>query len=78
MLHIPPTKKTHILTAPKNTPKTRATQEPFGKWKFQGKRSQKNGPKAKKGKTERATGLGRKTKEDISGGGIFQFLADFR
>ena len=30
-----------------------------------GKRSQENGPKAEKDKTERATGLGRRTKEEI-------------
>ena len=31
----------------------------------QEKRSQENGPKAEKDKTERATGLGRRTREDI-------------
>ena len=30
-----------------------------------GKRSQENGPKAEKGKTKRATGPGRRTREEI-------------
>ena len=46
--------------------KTKATQksQPFGKWRFR-ERDQENGPKAEMDKTERATGLGRRTKEEI-------------
>ena len=43
---------------------------PFRKWRFGGKRSQENGPKAEKHKTERATGLGRRTREEIQKSGI--------
>ena len=47
-------------------PKTRGTQKslPFGKWRFK-ETGQENGPKAEKTKTERATGLGRRTREEI-------------
>ena len=39
---------------------------PFGKWRFREKEVLKeNGPKAEKDKTERATGLGRRTREEI-------------
>ena len=58
-------KSTHILTTQKN--KTRATQksQPFRNWRFRIKRGQENGPKAEKDKTEIATGLGRRTREEI-------------
>ena len=39
------------------------TKEP--KMEVYGKRGQENGPKAEKDKTERATGLGRRTREEI-------------
>ena len=46
--------------------KTRATQKslPFRKWRFTEKRGQENGPKAEKDKTERVTGLSRRTREE--------------
>ena len=68
MLHIPPTKIliTSPLNPPKNNKKKIHTKEPaFRKMKVSGKRSQENGPKAEKDKTERATGLGRRTKDEI-------------
>ena len=52
----------------KKTPKkTRATQKslPFVKWRFKEKIGQENGPKEKNDKTERAKGLGGRTREDI-------------
>ena len=51
----------------KTTTKTRATQKSrtFEKMEVYGKISQKNGAKAEKDKTERATGLGRITEEEI-------------
>ena len=39
---------------------------PFRKWRLREKRGQENGPKAEKDKTERATGLGRRTREEIT------------
>ena len=58
--YIPPTK---VLPAQKN--KTRATKEPaLQKMQVQGK-SQENGPKAEKDKTEAVTRLGRRTRGDI-------------
>ena len=56
---------THLLTAPKNKNKSHTKEPTFRKMKVQGKRSQENGPTAKQDKTERATGLGRRTKEGI-------------
>ena len=54
----------HLLTA-----QTRATQKslPFGKWRFRAKGGQGNGSTAEKdkSKTERATELGRRTREEI-------------
>ena len=46
---------------------TRATQKspPFRKWRFRGKKDQENGPKAETDKTEIATGLGKRTREEI-------------
>ena len=38
----------------------------------QGKRCQENGPKAEKDKAEKATGLGRRTREEIKKSGIMQ------
>ena len=38
---------------------------PFGKWRFREKTDQENEPKAEKDKTERATGLGRRIREEI-------------
>ena len=65
MLHIPPT-KVLVSSPPKQNKKTRATQKslPFRKWRFREK-GQENGPKAEKDKTERTTGLGRRTREEI-------------
>ena len=48
--------------------KTRATQKslPIGKWRFREKEvTAGEWPKAEKDKTERATGLGRRTREEI-------------
>ena len=42
----------------------------FGNWKLWGKRSHENGPKAEKDKTKRATGLCRKTREQIYKSGL--------
>ena len=68
LLHIPPTKL--LISKPFNKTKqnkTRRSQKslPFGKWRFIEKRSQENGPKAEEDETERAAGLGRRTKEEI-------------
>ena len=64
MLHIPPTKK--VKYSSPNHSKKRPTQKslPFGKWRFREK-GHDNGTKAEKDKAERATGLGRRTKEEI-------------
>ena len=63
-----------------NNKKTRATQKslPLGKWRFRGKNDQGNGPKAEKEKTERATGLGRRTREELSKSGIKDKLTALR
>ena len=59
MLHIPPT--THLLTA---QTKTRATEKslPFRKWRFREKKIRRMG---QKDKTERVTGVGRRTREEM-------------
>ena len=56
---------THLLTVPKK--KKSHTKEPlFRTMEVKGKRSQENGPKAQTDETaERATGLGRRTKQEI-------------
>ena len=45
---------------------TRATQKnlPFGKWRFVEEKVRRNGPKAEKDNTARATGLGKRTREE--------------
>ena len=45
---------------------TRAAQKslPFGKWSFRGKEVRRMGQKTERDKTERATGLGRRTRGD--------------
>ena len=65
-LHVSPTEVPISYTL-KNKTKTKShTKEPtFRKLQVQGKRGQENGPKARKGKTEKATGLGRRTREVI-------------
>ena len=66
MLHIPPTK---VLSSPNRSNKQKDkshTKEPtFRKMEVYVKRGQENGPKVKEDKTERATGLGRRTREKI-------------
>ena len=50
--------KYNLLAAQKQQPRATQKSLPFGKWRTIGeKKSQENGPKAKKDKTERATGL---------------------
>ena len=63
MLHIPPTKSTHLLTAQtkKDEPHKRAYLSEKGGL---GKKDQENGPKAEKDKAEIVTGLGRRTREE--------------
>ena len=56
---------THLLTAKKIRGTQNSLDIPFGKWRFREKEVRTNGPKAEKDKTERATGLGRRTKEEI-------------
>ena len=64
MLHIPPTKVLISYSLKQKKGKSHTKSLPFGKWRFREK-DQENGPKAAKDKTERARGLGRKTKGDI-------------
>ena len=57
---------THLLTAQKQTNNTSYTKEPtFRNMEVSGIRSQENGPKAEKDKTERATGRVSRTREEI-------------
>ena len=57
---------THLLTA-QIKKKTRATQKspPFRKWKFRENQIRRIAQKQKKDKTQKSTGLGRRTREDI-------------
>ena len=57
---------THLLTAQTNK-KTKATQKslPFEKWRFREKDVRLEWAKSREGKTEIATGLGRRTREEI-------------
>ena len=66
MLHIPQTEIliSYPLKKTKNKNKSQ-TKPTFRKIEVWGKRSQENGPKAEHAKTERATGLGRRTKQEI-------------
>ena len=60
----------HLITAKKNKePRTRKSL-PFRKWRFREKGSQENEQKPEKDQTETATGLGRRTKEEIEKSGI--------
>ena len=56
---------THLLTAQKNKTKSNTKESTFRKMKVLRKRCQENGPKANKDKTERVTGQGRRTREEI-------------
>ena len=47
------------------TKKGHRKEPTFQKLEVQGKKDQENGPKAEKGKTEKVTGLGRRTREEI-------------
>ena len=40
------------------------------KWRFRGEKGQEKGPNAEEDKTEIATGLGRRTREEIQKSGI--------
>ena len=64
MLHIPPQLK---YSSPNRSKKQRATKNSlsFRKWRFRAGKSQENGQNAEQEKTERATGLGRRTKEEV-------------
>ena len=60
-----------LLTAQKTHQNKSHTQNPtVRKKEVKGKRGQENGPKQKQDQTERATGLGRRTKKEIKKGGI--------
>ena len=66
VLHIPPTKVLmHLLTAQKTQNKSQTKDPTFRNMEVYGKRGQENGAKAEKDKTERAKGLGRRTREEI-------------
>ena len=49
----------------KKTPKSHTKEPTFQKMEVMGKTDQENGPKAEKDKTELATGLGRRIREEI-------------
>ena len=73
MLHIPPTKVLISKPIEQTNKKTRAIQKRLplrknGNWGK--KRYQENAPKAEKDKTERSTGLGRRTRDEILKSGI--------
>ena len=61
---------THLLTPQTKKDKSHTKEPTFQKIEVQQKTDQENGPKADKDKTETATGLGRKTREDIQKSGI--------
>ena len=56
---------THLLTAKKNTTKNHTKEPTFRKRDVMGGKRQDNVSRAERDKTERATGLGRRTKEEI-------------